>query len=170
MGTPSRPESLPASDDLATVVVYHGSAEEAGRLANILQEAGYHAVATHDARTLRSLCEREKAEVILLDVRPGKASDFQLCRRLTQGKRTKDTPVILAVSPARGDELEKVRQAGGTEILLKPIRPVELLRRVGMVARLSRLRHELASLRARLRGPGRNDTRTKESRKSERNK
>jgi two-component system response regulator RpfG len=164
----AEPDSVPQGDDgLATVIVYHSSEDEARRLAAILSDAHFCVAQSSTPTALESQCERERADIVLIDIRPGEESDFEVCRRLMERPAGRDVSAILMVSAGRSDDLEKACAAGAAEVLLKPVHRVELVRRVSNVARLARLRGELRTLKARL---ARDGTTTEEAPKRDRDK
>ncbi len=144
-------DSVPQGDDgLASLVVYHSNAEEARRLADILRDAHFCVAQSSSPAELASQCEQERADIVLLDVRSGEESDFGICERLKGLMGGRGVSTILMVSAGRSDDLEKAYAAGATEVLLKPVHRLELIRRVSSVARLTKLRGELAALNAKL--------------------
>jgi len=144
-------DSVPQGDDgLATLIVYHTIEDEARRLADILRDAHFWVVQSSRPADLDLQCEREHADLVLLDIRPGEEDDFEICRRLMERTGARRVSTILMVSAGRSDDLEKAHAAGASEVLLKPIHRVEFVRRVSSVARLAKLRGELGALQAKL--------------------
>lgn len=155
-------DAVPQGDDgLATLVVCHSSAEEARRLADILRDAHFCVAESSDAARLEAQCKQENADLVLLDIRPGEESDFQICDRLKNQAAGRGVSAILMISAGRSDDLEKAYAAGAAEVLLKPVHSLELVRRVSSVARLVKLRGEQHALEAKL---ARNRTTTEDLR------
>ena len=128
------------------MIIYHSDGTEAERLAALLREASYRAIATEDPKAVGPLARKEHADVVLLDVRPGEKAELKLCSRLRSRAETRHIPTVLAISPTRRDALERAREAGAEEVLMKPVNAAEMVKRITMVARLSQVRAHLRSL------------------------
>jgi two-component system catabolic regulation response regulator CreB len=82
----------------------------------------------------RRLLEREKPDLVILDVGLPDVNGFELCREL---RKTSGVPVIFLT--ARADEVDRVvgLEIGGDDYVVKPFSPRELTARVRAVLRRS---------------------------------
>lgn len=93
------------------------------------------------------MCQRERPDLVLLDlVLPG-IDGFEVCRELKSGESTRDIPVIFIT--ARGDEQAEVRglRAGAVDFISKPISPLVVRARIQLhltIKRQADLLRELA--------------------------
>lgn len=157
MGEEEQPAATHQSGpDAARVVVFHSNEGEARRLAELLRAGCYDAVARSRPEELKGPPEGGPADAILLDVGSDE-EELKLCRTLREGTGGAEAPIILAVSPAREGILERARQAGASEVIVKPINEHELLLRVSMVLRREHMHKQLAALKDRLKGAPRKD-------------
>ena len=100
-----------------------------------LTEEGYDVVEAADGLAAWAILQREKIDLVLLDVMMPKLDGLNLLRRL---RETSELPVILLT--ARGEEMDKVLglNLGADDYLTKPFSMAELMARIA--ARLRRVR------------------------------
>jgi two-component system alkaline phosphatase synthesis response regulator PhoP len=105
-------------------------------LEDTLRAKGYRvSVATRGAAGLE-LAQRERPDLIILDIMLPDIDGFEVCRRLKAGGRElAGTPIIML--SARGAELDRVRglELGADDYVTKPFSLMELLARVAAVLR-----------------------------------
>ena len=94
-------------------------------VARIAKDAGYDFVGAEDGARALDVYEREKPDLVILDVMMPGLDGFQVCRRLRERGATE--PVIFL--SAKGDIVDKGVgfQAGGDDYMVKPFDPRELL-------------------------------------------
>ena len=98
---------------------------------NILVASGYRNVlALSDAPSAMATIERERPDVVLLDIVMPQVSGLEILSQMRTNPQIALTPVIILT--AAGDEATRSRalELGATDLLGKPIRPTELLPRV----------------------------------------
>lgn len=108
-------------------MVVDDSATDRHVLAEILAGAGYTPVAVASAEEAHARIAAARPDAILMDiVMPGK-NGFEATRELARGDSTHDIPVIVCTSKSQPtDRIWALRQ-GAREVLVKPIRPADLL-------------------------------------------
>lgn len=117
----------------------------------ILQAAGYSRIrnAQSGEQALEAV-EREKPDLILLDVMLPGIDGFTVCRRLKSGPDTAHLPIIFITSledrPARLQGIE----AGGDDFISKPVDGHELLARIRSLLRLKRQHDQLLAAREKI--------------------
>jgi two-component system cell cycle response regulator len=95
-----------------------------------------------------SRAERERPDIILLDVMMPGMDGFEVCRRLKESAETRHIPVILCTALDGRQERLKGLEAGAEEFLTKPIDDVQLIARVKSLARLKVVIDELRTREA----------------------
>lgn len=91
-------------------------------------------------------------DLILLDVMMPEIDGFETCHRLKLDAVTKDIPVIFMTALTELDDKLKAFAVGGVDYVTKPIQESELLARVGVHLKISRLQKELEDKNLRLEG------------------
>ncbi len=89
------------------------------------------------------ICERERVDVVLLDVMMPEMDGFETCRRIKANPKTHHVPVVLVT--ALDQITDKVRglQCGADDFLSKPVNEIALVTRVKNLARLKVLTDEM---------------------------
>ena len=102
-------------------------------VARIAKDAGYDFVGAEDGARALDVYEREKPDLVILDVMMPGLDGFQVCRRLRERGATE--PVIFL--SAKGDIVDKGVgfDAGGDDYLVKPFDFDELMARVRAMVR-----------------------------------
>ncbi|MEM6337115.1 MAG: response regulator transcription factor [Bacteroidota bacterium] len=104
---------------------------------NLLQ-AGYDVVAAHDGAEALRVAERERPDLIVLDVMMPRLDGYTVCRWLREHGDLKSTPVLMLT--ARGEEADQIKglDAGADDYVAKPVSPRLLISRVGALLRRTR--------------------------------
>ena len=104
----------------------------------ILKRAGYRAVEATTGEEAVDAAERERPEVVVLDVHLPGISGHEVCQKLRAGE---DGPPVLFVSGERIEAYDRVAGLliGGDDYLVKPFAPDELLARVHALIRRARV-------------------------------
>jgi two-component system phosphate regulon response regulator PhoB len=105
--------------DLATTLEYNLKAE------------GFQARVAHDGRQgIAAATSDPLPDVIVLDLMLPDLSGTEICRRLREGDRTRDIPVIMCT--AKGEEIDRVVgfEVGADDYVVKPFSLRELILRI----------------------------------------
>jgi DNA-binding response OmpR family regulator len=109
------------------------------RIVNILraylEKDGYKVITARDGQEALSVFQKEKPNLVVLDLMLPKLSGWDVCREL---RRTSDVPVLMLT--ARDDDTDKIvgLELGADDYLTKPFNPKELVARVRAVLRRAR--------------------------------
>lgn len=100
-----------------------------------LEAQGYEVGVAYDGEEGLLAAEREKPDLIVLDIMLPRKDGFQVCRELRE--KGYDTPILMLT--ARGAEADRVLglEIGGDDYLTKPFGVLELLARVKALLRRS---------------------------------
>jgi two-component system phosphate regulon response regulator PhoB len=114
----------------ATVLIVEDEPGTANMYRIVLEVEGYRALVAYTASAALKAIEREKPDLMLLDVVLRGSSGLDLCRQVRRDPETADLPVVIV--SVRGDEedLQAGFEAGANAYLVKPISQEELLQTV----------------------------------------
>ena len=87
---------------------------------------GHDVVSVADGRAALDAMQRDRPDVILLDVEMPGLDGLEVCRRLKADAATRLTPVVMVTGQT--DLSDRIRgiEAGADEFLSKPVHPQEL--------------------------------------------
>ena len=114
------------------ILVVDDDAPSVKMISFLLREEGYEVSCTDSGVAALELVERERPDLVILDVMMPHMDGFEVCRRIRQKL---DVPIIFL--SAKGETVDKVMglQLGADDYLAKPFEPAELLARVKAVMR-----------------------------------
>jgi len=97
-----------------------------------VEKEGYKTVLAYDGEQAMDLYEKEKPDIILLDVMMPKKDGWQVCREI---RAKADVPIIMLT--AKGETIDKVLglEFGADDYIVKPFEPKELVARIKAVLR-----------------------------------
>jgi two-component system response regulator VicR len=92
-----------------------------------LKKEGFDTIEAYDGRQALDMVEREKPDLILLDIMLPEYDGFTVCKKIRQ---TMNTPILMLT--AREEEVDKVLglELGADDYITKPFSPRELMARV----------------------------------------
>jgi DNA-binding NarL/FixJ family response regulator len=134
--------SARAFSESKVVLIVDDAPDNLAVLHDTLDQHGYTVrIATSGAGALES-ARRMPPDMILLDaVMPG-LDGFETCRRLKGLLETRHIPVVFMTGLVDTDHVVRGFQAGGIDYVTKPIRPLEVVARIGSHLRNSQLLSE----------------------------
>jgi DNA-binding response OmpR family regulator len=117
-----------------TVLVVDDEPTIADVVARYLERDGYRPIVARDGAEALEVAERERPDLVVLDVMLPRLDGLQVMALLRQRR---SVPVILLT--ARGDEPDRIAglKLGADDYVAKPFSPAELVARVGAVLRRS---------------------------------
>jgi DNA-binding response OmpR family regulator len=129
----------------ARILVVEDEAPMRTALCDTLSGNGYRVMAAVDGEDGLSRAEREKPDLILLDVMMPRLDGFALCAELRRLLIT--APVLMLTAKGRVEDRVRGLDAGADDYLVKPFSRDELLARVrALLRRSSRELNELKEL------------------------
>lgn len=112
---------------MAKVLVVDDAREVIDFIAGALRTAGHEVSGCLDGDDLETRIERERPDLLLLDiVLPGR-DGFQILRSLRRSEATRELPVVLVTSKSEPTDVEWGMLQGATDYLTKPFTPENLL-------------------------------------------
>lgn len=127
-----------AAMDSDVVLVVDDVPENLSVLHDVLDEAGYRVLVATDGETAIQRARQGAPQVILLDAMMPEMDGFEVCRRLRSDLSTQQIPVIFMTGLTETEHVVAAFDAGGTDYVTKPIKPLEVLARI--VSHLRRAR------------------------------
>lgn len=89
------------------------------------------------------ICERERVDVVLLDVMMPGMDGFEACKRLKSNPKTHHIPVIMVTALDQPSDKIQGLESGADDFLTKPVDDIALVTRVKNLARLKMLNDEM---------------------------
>jgi signal transduction histidine kinase len=130
----------------ATVLVVDDNAENRALAQATLEDEGFIVrLATSGVEALEAFA-REPADCVLLDIRMPGMDGIAVCGRLRELPGGDDVPILFLTAQRDVDTFDRARAAGGDDFLTKPVRPNELIARVGAAAKVRRMAIERREL------------------------
>ena len=109
-----------------------------------LQAEYFEVLTAYSGAEALELCERERVDVVLLDVMMPGMDGFEVCQRLKADPATQDVPVIMVTALDQPSDKLQGLEAGADDFLTKPVDEIALITRVKNLARLKMLDDEMA--------------------------
>ena len=128
-------------DVVEKVLVVDDEAPIRGALREFLGGVGYEVVEASNGEEALVLAERERPDLILLDIRMPELDGVAACTRLKASDKTHSIPIIVAT--AYGDALAEALEAGADDFVNKPFQLEEIELRVRSLLRVRHLTDEL---------------------------
>lgn len=115
-----------------TVWVVSSDASQARGLTELLEDAGYGALALEGAAAALAHAAGAPPDLLLLDAQLMDSSGFDLARRLKAMAQTSPAPIIFLADPSHPEHLVQALESGGADCVNQPVKPHELLARMAM--------------------------------------
>ncbi|NLC11247.1 MAG: response regulator [Firmicutes bacterium] len=91
-----------------------------------LEVADYQVVVAETGEEALAEVERNRPDIILLDLLLPGISGYQVCSQLKEDPKTKDIPIVVLSAKAEEEDMRRAKEAGADSYLTKPFRPKEL--------------------------------------------
>ena len=101
-----------------------------------LKRAGYNVVSAADGEEALKLVQKEKPDLILLDIRLPSIDGYEICKRIKSNNALKHTPIIFLTASSGARIVDAVKKFKADGYLIKPFEPEELLKAVESIIRL----------------------------------
>src|SRR5262249_50723931 len=143
---PRDARSRTARVSAAKILVVDDTPSNVKLLADVLGAKGYAVVTAASGADALVSVERDRPDLVLLDVMMPGMSGYDVCRKLRANPATTMLPVVMITALDPGPERVKGIEAGAADFLTKPIHQPEILARVRSLLRIKSLYDELTEL------------------------
>jgi two-component system cell cycle response regulator len=130
--TGHRVKILVADDDRTTLTT----------LALALERRGYDVVQVQESTEVLSMLEKERPDLLMLDILMPKLDGLQVLKRVKADERWRDLPVLMISVLAPEEATVSALGLGASDFIAKPFRTEELAARVEAQLRASRALHD----------------------------
>jgi adenylate cyclase len=132
--------------DPAKILVVDDTANNVKLLKDLLTMRGYAVVTASSGVEGLEQIEKERPDLVLLDVMMPGMNGYDVCRRIRENPATGVLPVMMVTALDPGQERIKGLEAGADDFLTKPINQPELLARVRSLLRIKELWDQVIDL------------------------
>lgn len=112
-----------------------------------LLAAGYEVLLARSGDEALVLSFERDPDLILLDVRMQGMTGYEVCAALRAHERTQMTPIVMVTALDSDEEKQRALAAGADDFIIKPFSSLTMLTRVKSLVRISRLQHDLKTMR-----------------------
>lgn len=92
-----------------------------------LEMEGYGVLTAHHGEEAFGVAEREKPDLIILDIMMPRWDGYQTAQKLKETEGTKGIPIIFLSAKAQQSDIDKGKSFGVAEYLTKPFDPTDLV-------------------------------------------
>lgn len=131
------PVSLEQSDKLIVLIV-DDVPDNVAPLHDALDDAGYTVLVALDGESAIRRATQALPDVVLLDALMPGIDGFEVARRLKAQPTTAHIPIIFMTGLTETEHLVAALDAGGADYVTKPIKPREVMARMGVHLRTAR--------------------------------
>lgn len=136
------------SGNAGSVLIVDDNTTNIQWLGTMLKKENFQiAVALNGIEALQFL-EREKVDIILLDIMMPICDGYDTCSIIKKDKRFNTIPVIFLTAKTEMDDIIKGFKVGAVDYITKPFNAEELLARVSVHVELVRSRNEIKKLQS----------------------
>jgi class 3 adenylate cyclase len=132
--------------DPAKILVVDDTANNVKLLKDLLTMRGYAVVTASSGLEGLEQIDKERPDLVLLDVMMPGMNGYDVCRRIRENPATGVLPVVMVTALDPGQERIKGLEAGADDFLTKPINQPELLARVRSLLRIKELWDQVIDL------------------------
>jgi len=138
--------------DAAKILVVDDHPSNIKALRTRLTSDGHQVVEASSGAEALEVFQREKPDLVLLDIMMPGMDGYEVCRRLKKNQASDFVPIIMVTALAETDALVRGLAEGADEYVTKPFDAVELMARVGSMLRIRRMYQENTYLRQEIAG------------------
>jgi len=109
------------------ILIIDDDVDMASMMGEILSTHNFEVILAHDGIRAIEKSNKEKVDLILLDIRMPFFSGFWFCDAFKQKPETKDIPVVIVSALSNPEDIEKAYRLGAAGYLTKPFKANALL-------------------------------------------
>lgn len=133
------------------VLVVDDNAENRALAQAALEDEGYVVELATSGEAGLAAFARRRPDCVLLDIRMPGMDGITACRHMRELPDAAEIPVIFVTAQRDVDTFDRAQVAGGDDYITKPVRPTEIVTRVGNAVKQRRMAAERGELFAQLR-------------------
>jgi DNA-binding response OmpR family regulator len=95
--------------------------------AEYMRLAAYDVEQASDGRDALAIAMARRPQIVITETQLPGIDGFDLCRLLRADDATRDTPIVVVTGDSYAPDIQRARDAGATEVLIKPCLPEVLL-------------------------------------------
>jgi CheY-like chemotaxis protein len=114
----------------AKILVVEDQTSVAMMMVFLLTRAGCDVAAAWNAEKALQLAQAGVFDLITLDVSLPGMNGFELCRRLKQNPRLRETPVVFVSGQLGEEEVQRALKLGAVDCIEKPFEPTDFIFRI----------------------------------------
>ena len=115
-------------------------------LDHILKDKGYKVRPVPNGILALQVAEKEKPDLVLLDVMMPDMDGFEVCRKFKENEKLRDVPIIFISALNDTNDIVKALSSGGADYITKPFQAEEVRARVATHVNLYKQKKELEQL------------------------
>lgn len=115
-------------------------------LGHILKDAGYKVRPVLNGSMALQVAEKEKPDLILLDIMMPDMNGFEVCKRFKQSQNLSEIPIIFISASNFTEDIVKALVSGGADYISKPFQAEEVLARVATHLKIYQQRKDLQEM------------------------
>ncbi len=96
----------------------------------VLGKHGYETIAAKDGREALKMIEKEKPDLVFLDVMMPYLNGYEVCRKIRQDPQNDDLYIIMLTAKGQDRDRKKGLNVGANEFMVKPFSPSRVIQRV----------------------------------------
>ena len=139
------PDAVVPLDD-ATILLVDDNLQNLELMQAYLDDLPSRVVTATDGIEAMEAVNREKPDLILLDVMMPRMSGFEVCQKLKANPQTREVIIVMVTALNEVPDYERAVESGTDDFLSKPVNKLELLTRVKSLLRVRLLRKKLDAL------------------------
>ena len=145
------PETTPEEQGASKILVVDDEPRNVRILQIQLNAQGYTVCTAEDGLEALDTVEKEKPDLILLDINMPRMDGFEVVKRVRANKATEFIPIVMitALRDTRENRIKSI-EAGADDFIEKPFDSLEVLARVRSLLRIKEYQDTLATHNARL--------------------
>ena len=136
------PDEVVAIDD-ATILLVDDNIQNLELMQAYLDDLSCKVVMATDGVEAMAAVEREKPDLVLLDVMMPRMSGFEVCQKIKANPNTRDLVIVMVTALNEVPDYERAVESGTDDFLSKPVNKLELLTRVKSLLRVRLLRKKM---------------------------
>lgn len=113
-----------------SVLIADDQADERQIQRALLEHRGYEVLEAEDGESALARALERVPDLVLLDIAMPRMDGLAVCRALRQDPRTRDIRILFYTASPAGEMDDRVKEAGGDAVLLKPVDPHVVAERI----------------------------------------